>query len=344
MRFLALLAFVCVLSLAPVAAAPAPKAGPPRVLVVSSNKDGNWEIYLVQPGTGEVKRLTDHKAADTNPVWAPDGARIAFVSDREGGPNVWTMKPDGTDLQQLTKKLGSCSGLRWSPDGSKIAFVSATAGRDQIHAVEVATGKVAQLTADAGAARQPAWSPDGKKLSYTSYAAQYATHTVNADGTEKAKLTDANGGVDAAWSPDGKRVAYTAYLYGQKPGFRLFTVGADGKGTKQLPASPNVFGNVYPQWSPDGSKIAFGEWVNGTVQVAVVGADGSDLKVLTKGEKWAHEYARWSPDGKSLSYLRTYRGPEKKDVPPALYVSDANGENAKELITHVAGTGEWKPK
>jgi len=89
---------------------------------------------------------------------------------------------------------------------------------------------------------------------------------------------------------------------------------------------------------------AFGELVNGVVQVAVVGADGSDMKVLTKDAKMSHEYARWSPDGKSLSYLRTYRGPEKKDIPPALYVSDSDGTNAKELLTHVGGTGEWKPK
>src|SRR5262245_40675236 len=122
MRFLALFAFVLVLALAPASAAPIPKGGPPRVLVVSSNKGGNWDVYLVVPATGEAKNLTDHKSADTDPIWAPDGSRIAFVSDREGGQDIWTMKSDGTDLQQLTKKQGSCSYLRWSPDGKSIAF------------------------------------------------------------------------------------------------------------------------------------------------------------------------------------------------------------------------------
>src|SRR4051794_21571521 len=110
MRAALLVASLCAaLCTLPTHAAPAPKGGLPRTLVVSSNKDGNWEIYLVHAGTGETKRLTDHKANDTDPVWSPDGKRIAFISDREDGPNVWTMAADGTDLQQLTKKLGSCS-------------------------------------------------------------------------------------------------------------------------------------------------------------------------------------------------------------------------------------------
>ena len=341
MRFAVLVALACAPLLV---AAPAPKAGPPRVLLVSSSKDGNWEIYLVQPGTGETKNLTENKAADTEPVWSPDGKQIAFISNREGGPDIWTMKADGSDPKQLTKKQGSCSSLRWSPDGSQIAFASAKSGREQIYTADATTGKVTQLTEAAAPSRQPAWAPDGKRLSYSHYAGQFATYSMSADGSDKRQVTDTKGGVDAAWSPDGKRLAYTAYLHGQAPGFRLLTIGADGKGAKQLTTTANPFGNVYPQWSPDGSKIAFGELVSGVVQVAVISADGGEVKVITKGEGWAHEYTRWSPDGKSLSYVRTYRGLGKKDVPPALFVSDPNGENVKELITHVGLTGEWKPK
>lgn len=347
LRFATLIALALAPSLLP--AAPAPKAGPPRLIAVASNKGGNWEIYLVQPGTGETKNITENKAADTEPAWSPDGKRIAFISDRDGGREIWLMNQDGTEVQQLTKKSGGCTSLRWSPDGKLIAFVSAKRGannvfKDDIHTVEVASGTVKQLTADPAPCRQPAWSPDGKRLSFSYYSAQYSTYSMNADGTDKRSVTDSKGGLDAAWAPDGKRLAYTAYLFEQKAGFRLFTIGADGKDVKQLTTNANSFGNVYPRWSPDGSKIAFGELVNGIIQVAVVNADGGDAKVVTKGEGWAHEHVRWSPDGKSLSYVRIYRGVAKKDASPALIVSDPDGGNAKELLTHIGLTGEWKPK
>jgi Tol biopolymer transport system component len=320
-------------------AAPVPKGGPPRVLVASSNKDGNWEIYLVQPGTGEVKRLTDHKANDLEPVWAPDGKRIAFISDRQDGTNVWTMAADGADLQQLTKKQGTCYAPRWSPDGSRIAFTGSKTGRDQVYTVDVATGKVAQLTTDAIAGRQPAWSPDGKKLSYSSYTGRYPTYVMNADGSEKVRLTDENGGLDAMWVPVGNQLVYTAVTgTGKDSGFRVYTVGADGKNTKQRTTKPNAFGNVYPQWSPDGGKISYGELVDGLVQVAVMNADGSEPKVITS--KHQHFYTRWSPDGKSISVTRFAGGQT-----PTLIVMDANGENAKELLRNVGTAApEWKPK
>jgi TolB protein len=336
-RFAALSALLTAGLLASFAtSAPAPKGGPPRLLVVASNKGGNWDVYLVQPGTGETKNLTDHKAADTEPVWSPDGKKIAFVSDRDGSREIWLMNADGTAPKQLTKGQIDCSNLRWSPDGSRIAFVAPKANRGQVHTVDVAGGKVVQLTNGTVASRQPAWSPDGKKLSYSYYAGRYSTYVMNADGGEKTKLTDANGGLDAAWSPDGSRVAFAAIS--PKGGWQVFTITPDGKRQQQLTDKPNNEGNVYPQWSPDGSRISYGVLVDNVFQVAVVNANGTGAKVITS--KQSHVYSRWSPDGKSISYTRFEAG-----KPAALWVSDPDGENAKELMTHVGQpAAEWKPK
>src|SRR5262245_33414491 len=91
-------------------AAPVPKEGPPRVVVVASHKDFTlWGIYVVHADTGESKRLTDTKLVSYGPTWSPDGKRIAFASGRGAHSEIWTMNPDGSDIQQLTKAEGNCS-------------------------------------------------------------------------------------------------------------------------------------------------------------------------------------------------------------------------------------------
>lgn len=316
----------------PAPAAPAPK-DQPRVLAVCSTHTGNAEIFLVYPDTGDIKNLTRNKASDTEPVWSPDGKRIAFVSDRSGSAEVWVMGADGGDPKQITEKSGGCTWLRWSPDGKKIAFVSGKSGTDHIYAADAETGKVKQLTDGEAACRQPAWSPDGKTLAYSYYAGVYGIYVMDADGGNKESLAGQGGGLDADWSADGKRVTFTSVRSG---GFRVFTIDPDGRNVKELTTNDNNFGNVFPRFSPDGKTIAYGELVGGVIQVAVVGSDGTGAKVITS--KGTNAFPRWSPDGKTLAFAR-----HEADQPPALIVSDPDGQNQREVLRGYS-SGEWQPK
>ena len=335
MRLVAILALVLTPALVP--AEPVPKAGLPRLIVASSNKTGNHDIYLIQPDTGEVKNLTDRDSTDADPVWAPDGKRIAFLSDRGGQQDVWTMAADGTDVKQLTKMPGGCFHLRWSPDGSRIAFVSVTTKQNNqsmsdVYTVEVATGTVKQLTSGPSDSVEPEWAPDGKRLLYRYLGG--GLYAVNPDGHGGQQVAR---GSEAAWAPDGKRIAVAAYHEGPPGGYQLFTTGANGTDAKQLTTTVNRHGFVRPQWAPDGTAIAFDESVDDSLQVATINADGTGLKIVTKTHR--HEFPRWAPDGKSLSYHRTESGKQ-----PVLVVSAADGTGAKVLLTNVTSPGEWKPK
>lgn len=50
-----------------------------------SYRDGNAEIYTMNPDGSDQQRLTEDPASDTEPAWSADGKKIAFVSDRLTG-------------------------------------------------------------------------------------------------------------------------------------------------------------------------------------------------------------------------------------------------------------------
>ena len=60
------------------------------------------DLFTVPVTGGTAKQLTTNPAYDYNPVWSPDGSKIAFASDREGGINVWVMPSKGGQPQQIT--------------------------------------------------------------------------------------------------------------------------------------------------------------------------------------------------------------------------------------------------
>lgn len=73
-----------------------------KLIVFTSDRDGNKEIYVMNSdGTGQT-RLTNNSTDDSDPVWAPDGAKIAFTSKRDGNREIYVMSLDGSGQTRLT--------------------------------------------------------------------------------------------------------------------------------------------------------------------------------------------------------------------------------------------------
>ncbi len=78
-----------------------------------SDRDGNWEIYVIHTDGSGLKRLTKNAAIDGLPTWSPDGKTLAFVSNQGGAWAIWAMNPDGSRRRKLFEIGGGGLAFDW---------------------------------------------------------------------------------------------------------------------------------------------------------------------------------------------------------------------------------------
>ena len=85
------------------------------------------DLWSVPRQGGEAKRLTAAPGVETDPVFSPDGAWIAFTGEYDGNVDVFVMPAAGGEPRRLTYHPGHDEAVGWTPDGKRILFVSARA-------------------------------------------------------------------------------------------------------------------------------------------------------------------------------------------------------------------------
>jgi TolB protein len=73
------------------------------------------------------------QSVKTDPMYSPDGLKIAFISTHDGDPEIFVMNADGTSLRKLTDNTAVDAAPSWSPDGSKIVFTSDRSGAFELY-------------------------------------------------------------------------------------------------------------------------------------------------------------------------------------------------------------------
>lgn len=87
-------------------------------MAFSSNRSGNYEIYLQRPGS-EPEALTHDPALDGRPAFSPDGAQIVFESTRGGVPNLWRLGLKTRALSQVTHHREGVRAPAWFQGASR---------------------------------------------------------------------------------------------------------------------------------------------------------------------------------------------------------------------------------
>ncbi|HOJ32223.1 MAG TPA: hypothetical protein PKY35_01565 [Candidatus Hydrogenedentes bacterium] len=127
-----------------------------------SNDGGDREIFVLS--SKGAYNVSNHRAADWNPVWSPKGDRIAFESFREGTRGIYLVDPETSLVRRIVaERDADCWAPTWSPDGRWIAFVSTLSGNPELWVVNTVNLEKCQVTKLGGEALSPAWRPEMAK-------------------------------------------------------------------------------------------------------------------------------------------------------------------------------------
>jgi serine/threonine protein kinase len=95
-----------------------------KIVFDSPDPESNFsDIWLYDVARMINTRVTFDPSSEWQPIWSPDGKKVAYSTDRQGG-GIYAKNSDGTESEEvLLKSLATNSPLDWSPDGHFIIYL-----------------------------------------------------------------------------------------------------------------------------------------------------------------------------------------------------------------------------
>jgi serine/threonine protein kinase/Tol biopolymer transport system component len=278
--------------------------------LISGSQRALWTIPVAG---GEPRVVTGGPFLNWNPIWAPDGRSLYFISDRGGSMNLWRIAIDPKTGQKtgepepVTTPASSCRYVSVSRDGRRILYATDDSRANiERYAFDPArreiSGGPSPLTFGTKAVRSIDVSPDGRWITFDIVSPQEDLFLVRSDGAGLRQLTnDVYRDRVPRWSPDGRRILFYSNRGGQYQAWTLLPDGSDLR--PETPASGESF--MSPRWSPDGRRLAGFTDAAGTVLVDLTRplARRQPRPLARTGADAATKLGifSWSPDGRWLA-------------------------------------------
>jgi Tol biopolymer transport system component len=286
-----------------------------RGAIAGSTRLDIWTVH--RSGSNPVAVTTDG-APNWNPVWAPDGRHLYFVSGRGGPINLWRVPMDEASgvpagpPEPVITPSPFVAHIAIAADGTRIAYSSILRSRNiQRLRLDPKTGaphgEPTWVTTGSRLWANPDPSPDGRwVVFYSSVQPEGDLYMTRADGTGLRQLTTGAESIDRMprWSPDGQWIAFHS-IRGKNQ--YLWRIRPDGSDRQQLSPLADA---IFPAWSPDGSRIA-------VLMGAGIGHPENNVYVVDSGRPWNEQTPEvisppadspeefvvnaWSPDGSQLA-------------------------------------------